>query len=67
MKHSPKYAEAVAARINAGRNSGLANVTGTTLEEYRASYKRAFRNADIGGDAQIKGNHDRTEKKHIES
>ena len=53
----------IAARINAGRQTGLANVAGTTPEEIRESFLRTFRNPDSKGQQQMEGFHDHTKKR----
>lgn len=65
MKNKNKQFEEVAARINAGRKSGLANVTGTTIEEMKESFYRSFNISDDDEQCQMKGFHGHTKKKHI--
>lgn len=63
MSRFENNASKIAARINAGRQTGLANVTGTTPEEIRESFLRTFRDPDLQGQQQVEGFHDHTKKK----
>lgn len=63
MSHFENNASKIAARINAGRQTGIANVAGTTPEEIRESFLRTFRDPDLQGQQHVEGFHEHTEKK----